>query len=775
VKINEQAQLAGGKEVVRVISGQAAAKSAKRAVTPGAPALANAVDKFFDGTESAENLPHVGVQNAPKPGIAGLARVASPFIPGIDTTIDLALNATCLLHSYLWPQEFAVIELAATLAAAFFAARKTDSPAASLRGIWAAVRSGHWYAPQAVAGTFGLEKVSSAASAANYHQAVGSICAVVNHWVVADAAGVIKPAELRPLYVIRNIIADFQAMPVPRDEITTEECNILCARLMRATLSLNEIRKFIVYTKVGEIIGRDRNLSSLAAYPIARFYLAQIYIDNKDMALRHNALAYLRANHALEVFRFRSTGRNIKEEDISPWWDATRCPSPAPDPQMLEADKVCSDRVRVVTFRRSQNGHLELSNDSFPEKKLLATHLTYQRVRFLTMHAEVFAVAQALAQWMEVDPYCNKSASLVDRSVPAQFKALPHIGLATLTALRDKLATLRAADFPWPTLEDGCNWLTYLLQRMDRDSKASCDITAQLVFLLRNDVELERINMALAELRGQIDCLYQAFRSSEGAANRQRILAELIAAEDAEKQDALVKQSASKPKPKLRTRISTPRKPAATTHAAGHVPDSPPNKSRHAEPSATAVSDDDREFRPVKSRKTSIDEPWRLALQQYAQTPSAKTPTEMHEVFERMMQESLGDAAVYHLEGYEFYTRLPPAVLRAMLPLFVDPGSHASLAKDGYSRVSCIAASLDFHFKKHVLLKAAAWPLGEKTPIEDLVAVGIKLNAEQDQAITRSRVDDPGRVVKVKRSHHYFGIYSEDNLVLSCGPRGATG
>ncbi|RYF31128.1 MAG: hypothetical protein EOO38_31780, partial [Cytophagaceae bacterium] len=227
MKIKSKNQRAGGKEIAHANSAQTVAERIEEAVTSGPNVTARAVDTFLDGAKTLENAPKVSVQNAPKPSLDGAARASSPYLPRIDTAIEWALNATFLLHSYIWPQEFAVVELTAAFAAAFFAEHEADPPAASLRGVWAAVRSGQWYAPQSLVRTLGLPTVSSAASAANYHQTVGSICSAVNNWVVSDAAGTIKPAEVRPLNVIRNIIADYKAMPVPRDEFATEECNVL--------------------------------------------------------------------------------------------------------------------------------------------------------------------------------------------------------------------------------------------------------------------------------------------------------------------------------------------------------------------------------------------------------------------------------------------------------------------------------------------------------------------------------------------------------------------
>jgi hypothetical protein len=630
-----------------------------------------------------------------------------------------------------------------------------------------------------------------------YHKTMRRVSARVDE-ALTHGIALLRSKTKATERLVETIVAQartYSTFALPTNEADAARHDTYCANMLRDVTKLPYPLQYLFYDGMKNYISHDPVLSSLGANPVAQTYLALIFLHHEDAALKSSALAHLRANYGVIATYYAVNGETVSPQVSAPWWNSSMCPTPLPDPDAFAADT--SHAGLLIEVEQAEQEKLAKLGDAeqLASRKSFA-HFKHAQWRFLLTHADALQVTRELTQWMAQDPTLLLHTIREATAHEAAYTLLPSQSLDHLQELQTILHEARLAGHSYPAEEAQCAKLQERLQEMDTASKVRYDLTSQLVYLMRNDQELMRLNEKTHVLGSSIKSKSPVksvvakleknkLRAAEDKAKAQRLEsdaqrakleAELIAWD--QEQGAARKTSASTSKKskgkKSNSKNKSPAQRIQVEAAEKSGPSLPPASVAPAvaEPEGFGLHDLtlDANYTAVKGKRSAEVPVWRETLNAFAADPAVRTPQQMHELFQQiLLQVDVRNRmpAYVDVEGFRFYTRLGSSALAALLPVVFDAGTFS-----GPTPGSRVAASVAYHYKKHVLNRPDRWPGPRPVTVEHYIEQGLLLATRPDYSTPpRARVDKPSLSAVKRWRNDFFGLYSDRSLILSYGPR----
>jgi hypothetical protein len=619
---------------------------------------------------------------------------------------------------------------------------------------------------------------------AAYFHAVATICSRI-------ASNLLTIGERHPdllaevnISALLSKIAQFKEMDVPQDEYAVDLLSAYCADLIDFATSGSAFQKLLILESVYPVLRDSSKFSFLAKSPLARYYLANIYLDNENKILRESSLSYIQRTYVVQTLSYQSQGLTVAVEEAAPWWDASISAEPSPAlPKAKKGSPASNVLVPEFVTRFDVLKRLKLENAPGVKASEAVKALQAQTTHFLTAHAEIFSIAYRLTELMGAESTWSDVSEKSTTPCDVRDRCMPERSLAYAHRLQEKLLLIKQSGQVTVALESQLTALKAKLLDLDAKAKKQDEVADLVAYLIRHDVDIRLVNKDLRRLHVQADATLAEIKRLE-------IIASLLADEDAEQatQGAKTARKAAKRKNQRKAKTaqpshlvpSVPPVPLATelpvTVAADIV-----QYSNKVEVSATLslTMPKDVEFLPPLMPKQipSATPRWQTALNKVSAAASGPSSAAVYELFTQVT----GDPELYRtpaaekcqIEGQTFWTRLPTPVLRAMLIPFVEPGSFGRAEEVGTNQVLGAARSLHYHYDRHMVNKAIFWPLGAQTPVEDYLDTALSFGSRVQRAIRKTSTVRPSEAVWKKYDPKYFGLFSQDNKLISFGPKGS--
>jgi hypothetical protein len=570
-------------------------------------------------------------------------------------------------------------------------------------------------------------------------------------------------------------------MFAPQDEYAIEMLSTCCTEVLQLSRSLPLFEHLQACASIYKVLSTSSEFSFLAKSPLARYYLANIYVGNKEPSFRSAGLKYVQANHVMQDLICRAQGVEASPQELAPWWDASM--GKAPDSVDKSAESA-QRRASVVslTFNISPDALQRLGLVKAPRSQASSAviGLQLETSEFLTANTEVLSVAYRLNEIMGPESNWPESAAQGAAPCDARNRCLPERSLVSVQDLQEKLKTVRRAAKLSPDLESRTAKIKSKIVSLDAQSKNQEDLADLVAYLVRHDKAITEANKELRSLHAQADLAVEVAQKFLQDAKREAALASLLAEDDAAAKPQKPKAAKKKAKPKTKQAVSPAASSSKTPTEPPEVVPSAHRLSLLERPSILSDTTGDgllgtryasELFSKVELLPKVAD--WKTSLNLFTAAQGPHSPTAVYASYSTILNSpDIGrsqPAQKRQVEGVSFWTQLPGDVLRELIVPFVDAGSFGRPDRVGTNQVQGVARSLDYHYNKHVAEKSHLWPLGDQTPVEDYLDTALYFGSRVERSIMRTNTSRPTDIVLKKYDDRYFGIFSADNKMISFG------